>query len=62
RYGMIICIVYGVLIELGQYGLGYRSFDVMDILANTGGALIGFTYFQFWISRCLKTPYNLLTQ
>ena len=62
KYGVLFTICFGLLTESGQYLLGYRSFDGYDILANTVGALIGFTYFQFWISRCLKTPYNLSTQ
>ena len=61
KYGVIFTIGYGILTESGQYLLGYRSFDGYDILANTIGALLGFAYFQFWISRCLKTPYNLST-
>jgi len=59
KYGAIFTICFGVLTEIGQYLLGYRSFDGYDILANSLGALIGFIYFQFWISRCLKSPYNL---
>lgn len=59
RYGASYAILFGLFTEFGQYFLGYRSFDVLDILANIAGALIGMVYFQFWISKCLKTPYNL---
>ena len=59
RYGALYAVLFGIGTELGQYYLGYRSFDGYDILANTFGALIGFVYFQFWISKCLKSPYNL---
>ena len=61
RYGTFYAIVFGIGTELGQYYLGYRSFDGYDLLANVFGALIGFAYFQFWISKCLKAPYNLST-
>jgi VanZ family protein len=61
RYGTYYAMLFGIGTELGQYYLGYRSFDGYDLVANLTGALIGFVYFQFWISRCLKTPYNLST-
>lgn len=61
RFGMVYAFLFGIATELGQYFLGYRSFDGFDILANSIGALTGYIYFQFWISKCLKTPYNLST-
>lgn len=59
KYGAIYAAGFGLITEFGQYILGYRSFDFFDILANFTGAGLGFIYFQFWISKCLRTPYNL---
>lgn len=58
KYCLVFTILYGIGTEVAQFGLGYRSFDLFDILANTVGAFAGFAYFQFWISKCLKSAYN----
>ncbi len=42
---LISLIFYGILIEILQVLTGYRSFELLDIVANTSGAIIG--YFAF---------------
>ena len=37
----ILLFAYSVMIELIQYFLPYRSFEVMDILANVSGLITG---------------------
>ena len=39
---ILLPAVYGALIECIQYFIPYRSADVMDALANSIGALIGY--------------------
>lgn len=34
-------IAMGVALEFAQGGLGYRAFDLSDMLANTAGVLLG---------------------
>ncbi len=58
KYCLAFTILFGIGTELAQYSLGYRSFDMLDIVANTVGAFAGFAYFQFWISKCLHSAYN----
>ncbi len=58
---MVLCAVQGILIEYLQGLLGHRSFEFLDMIANTVGAYLG-SYFliqlcpnllikfeQFWI-------------
>lgn len=58
QYCLVYSILFGVGTETVQYFLGYRSFDLFDIAANVLGAFAGYFYFQFWISKCLKSAYN----
>ncbi len=40
---LLFCIAYGVLIEILQFSnLTNRSFEILDIIANISGAMIGF--------------------
>lgn len=34
-------VVMGVVLEFLQGWLGYRSFEILDMLANSGGVLLG---------------------
>jgi len=36
-----VFIAMGVALEFAQAGLGYRAFEVLDMLANTAGVLLG---------------------
>lgn len=57
-YGLIYAMAFGIATEIGQSQLGYRSFDIYDIVANLIGSVAGFLYFQIWISRCLRSNYT----
>lgn len=59
KMGWLYAIILGTITETGQYFLGYRTFDWLDLAANASGASVGFLYFQIWISRCIKSGYNL---
>lgn len=37
----LACFMYSILIECIQYFLPYRSFSLLDILANGSGVLVG---------------------
>ncbi len=40
---LLFCIAYGFLIEILQFSnLTNRSFEILDIIANISGAMIGF--------------------
>lgn len=43
----IICLVatYGAVIEVGQYFVPYRHFDLLDIVVNTIGASLVIVYY-----------------
>ena len=53
-YAVIISAIYGIIIEVLQYKLNPdRTFDMLDILANSFGA-----FFGLWIILKLKTKLN----
>jgi VanZ family protein len=39
--GIISCLVYGALMEIGQHFVPGRSMSSLDMLANTGGVIVG---------------------
>lgn len=43
---LIICACYGLLIEIIQIFLPWRSFEVADIIADTLGAAVGIWFAQ----------------
>jgi VanZ family protein len=48
----LYALIFGVLIELVQWALPYRSFEFMDILANAFGACCGLViFFLFYRGR-----------
>ena len=36
------CILFGLLMEILQYFIPYRSFEIMDLIANTTGIILIF--------------------
>ncbi len=42
----LICIVFGIMIEIQQMTTGYRSFELGDILADAVGAFAGLAIWQ----------------
>lgn len=58
RNCLLFTIAFGIFTELLQLALGYRGFDLLDIAADCAGALLGYWYFQFWISKCLQPAYK----
>lgn len=61
RNCLIFTIIFGIFTEILQLAVGHRGFDVLDIAADIFGALVGYGYFQFWISKCLQPTYNFNT-
>lgn len=56
RVAFIITLLYGAGIELMQgYLLSGRTMDIMDMLANTIGALIGWLLFYIFKQRGQKS-------
>lgn len=45
KHTFIFCFCYGILIEIIQYLLPYRTFSWLDVLANTCGTFIGLGLF-----------------
>lgn len=49
---IILCIVYGIIIEVLQHVLtNHRTGDYIDAFANTGGILLGLVLFNQIISK-----------
>lgn len=48
---VLVCIFYGMIIEVFQGMTGYRTFDFVDMIANTIGVLIGLFIFLFLIKK-----------
>lgn len=53
KVAILASIGYGILIEIIQFLLPYRSFSIEDVLADTAGALVG--YGVFYIIYKYKT-------
>jgi len=57
---LIICILYGGLMELFQMVLtDYRSFDWNDIVANTSGVIFAVVLIKFFESRSMNIQKTL---
>ena len=51
---VILCIVFGIIIELLQSKITlYRSGDYLDVIANSAGALSALLIFNIIITRVL---------
>lgn len=56
-FTIIFSICYGLLMELLQgLFLPDRSFDFMDVLANTAGVVVGWVFFTWIFFRINKNP------
>ena len=58
-YKAIFLISFSIAIEVGQYFMAPRTFDLLDICANSGGVLVGLTVITglektiFWFRKLL---------
>lgn len=48
---IVLCILYGIILEVFQGMTNYRTFDFVDMGANTIGVLIGFLFFIFFTKK-----------
>ncbi len=48
---VFFCVFYGVIIEMFQGMTTYRTFDFVDMIANSLGVLIGLLIFLFFIKK-----------
>jgi len=48
---VVFCILYGILIEVLQSTTSYRTFDYVDMLANSVGVGIGYIIFSFFVKN-----------
>lgn len=39
--GALLSILYGIIMEVGQYFVPGRSFSLLDVVANMGGTFLG---------------------
>ena len=53
---ILFCIIYGVIMEVLQSTTSYRTFDYMDMIANSLGAGLGFIVFVF-LRKVKKVAY-----
>jgi VanZ family protein len=54
---IMLVVIYGFLMELGQLFVPGRTFSWLDLLANTLGAVLGFFLFRIlrkWVLKVLK--------
>lgn len=54
-------VVWGLMLELLQSLTGYRMFDWLDVLANSGGALLGGLLARSPLGNTLQRLDHLLT-
>mgnify|MGYP001035981566 CR=1 FL=1 len=60
KVAFIIFVLMGVLIEFLQLMTGYRSFEFLDMMANTSGLLMGWLIFGNYFSNVLKNIESFL--
>jgi len=48
KHFVVSAIIYGILIEIIQYFIPWRSFSVGDILSNSAGALTFYIIFKYY--------------
>lgn len=46
KKNFLFLVAFGLLIEILQVMTGYRSFELLDIVANTTGVIIGYFVFK----------------
>lgn len=55
-------VLMGILLEFVQGWTGYRMFDVLDMLANTSGVLLGWWLTRRWCAGLLQQFDHLLAR
>ncbi len=54
-FGFLFCVSFGVLMEIFQHYFWLnRSGDLIDVLANTFGVIIGILTADFWVEKWKK--------
>jgi glycopeptide antibiotics resistance protein len=56
--GTIIGLVISLFVEICQFYMGYRSFDVDDLILNTIGTFIGFAAFKGIVKISQKETFS----
>jgi len=51
---LVICCSYSFIIEFIQYFIPNRQFDILDMLANVLGAVLGAILYYLIIERCFN--------
>lgn len=51
---LIICALYGIIIEIIQYFLPWRSFEIMDMIFDTLGAGAGILSANYLIKKIIS--------
>lgn len=54
KKAFVTFFIMGVLIEFLQLMTGYRSFEFLDMVANTSGLLMGWLIFGNYLSNILE--------
>lgn len=55
KYVGLYLLLLGVLIEIAQWGTGYRFFELADVVANSSGILIGWMLVKIWFANLFKS-------
>ena len=50
---VVICCSYSFIIECIQYFIPDRMFDLLDMLANVLGAILGVLFYYFILEKCV---------
>jgi VanZ family protein len=50
-FSIAAATLYGISDEIHQYFVPFRNADLLDVLANTLGAVCGVYLYQWWLSR-----------
>ena len=50
----------GVMIEIAQWGVGYRFFELADLVANFSGILIGWILAKIWFANLFKSIEDII--
>ena len=48
---IVICIMFGMFIEVLQSTTSYRTFDLVDMIANAIGVVMGYLIFENFIKK-----------
>ena len=50
-FSIAAATLYGISDEIHQYFVPFRNADLLDVLANTLGAICGVYFYHIWMSR-----------